>query len=92
MFFGLWDASALEAISEHSFAAAIVNVEMPSLSGAELGKKIRETPDNKYLPILGIIPANLQTISWDMEVFSDGMITKPFKSTQVMYAIKTCMP
>src|SRR5262245_36799311 len=43
---------ALACVEEHTFAVALVDVQMPKMDGFELARRLRHRPDCKELPII----------------------------------------
>lgn len=71
---------ALAATLDHQFALAILDVQMPHMSGYELAELLRDDPNTRHLPIIFLTAHSLDEQSVFMGYESGGIdyIVKPY--------------
>lgn len=71
------------------FDLIITDVNMPNLDGIGLVKKVRENPDNKFLPII-VLTTEAQKTKMDEGKLAGatGWIVKPFDSDKLLGVVK----
>lgn len=79
----------LSKASAQKFDLIITDVNMPNLDGIGLVRKIRENPDNKFLPII-VLTTEAQKTKMDegKEAGATGWIVKPFDSDKLLGVVK----
>jgi signal transduction histidine kinase/DNA-binding response OmpR family regulator len=82
--------AALAHLGQESFAAALIDVQMPEMDGFELAKRIRQMDRGQQLPILFItaIYQDEQYVSRGYESGAADYITKPFDPNVVRNRVK----
>jgi two-component system, chemotaxis family, response regulator PixH len=70
--------------------AIITDVVMPGMSGFELCRKLKQTPDTEKIPIV-ICSSKNQEIDrlWGMKQGANAYITKPFNREDLIRAVKS---
>ncbi|MEO5975476.1 MAG: response regulator [Ilumatobacteraceae bacterium] len=80
--------TALELISEHKPAVALLDIMMPKLSGLEVARKIRDDPTNSTVSIMLISARSSGRIEGDLdELDIVDYITKPFSPIDLVERI-----
>jgi CheY-like chemotaxis protein len=84
--------AALEKIVSRRFAAVLMDVQMPGMSGLEVTNRIREREALENLPRLPIIGMTAHALAGDRERFlaggMDDYIAKPFKPEELKQVLK----
>lgn len=81
--------TALELITEHKPAVALLDIMMPKLSGLEVARKIRENPENSTVSIMLISARSSGRIEGDLDDLDvDDYITKPFSPSDLVQRIQ----
>lgn len=87
------DASAaLALLGEGGVDAAIVDVRMPGMSGIELCRRIRSSPETEFLPVM-VVSADVhrQQISTALHAGADDFLAKPFSRAQLASRLEVLM-
>ncbi|HIK33429.1 MAG TPA: response regulator [Oscillatoriales cyanobacterium M59_W2019_021] len=81
---------ALNLATEKQPDAIVTDVVMPGMSGFELCRKLKQTPETQKIPIV-ICSSKNQEIDrlWGMKQGADAYITKPFTREQLIRAVKS---
>ncbi|MCG8683314.1 MAG: response regulator [Desulfobacterales bacterium] len=86
---------ALELLAEekHNIHLAIIDFQMPDMSGRELGRKIRETYSHEVLPI-AMISSMARRGDADQlrQIGFQAFLTKPVKKGQLLDCIRAMLP
>src|SRR3954447_10636504 len=82
--------AALAHVQQESFAAALIDVQMPEMDGFQLAQHIRQMDHGRQLPILFItaIYQDEQYVSRGYETGAADYITKPFDPSVVRSRVK----
>jgi signal transduction histidine kinase/DNA-binding response OmpR family regulator len=82
--------AALSLVQQDSFAAALIDVQMPEMDGFELAQRIRQTERGRQMPILFVtaIYQDEQYVSRGYESGAADYITKPFDPNVVRSRVK----
>ena len=82
--------AALSLVQQDSFAAALIDVQMPEMDGFELAQRIRETDRGRQMPILFVtaIYQDEQYVSRGYQSGAADYITKPFDPNVVRSRVK----
>src|SRR5262245_61495181 len=82
--------AALSLVQQDSFAAALIDVQMPEMDGFELAQRIRQTDRGRQMPILFVtaIYQDEQYISRGYQSGAADYITKPFDPNIVRSRVK----
>ncbi len=70
----------------------VTDVVMPGISGFELCRKLKHTPETKEVPVV-ICSSKGQTIDrmWGMRQGAKAYLTKPYTKDQLIEAVKTAL-
>jgi signal transduction histidine kinase len=81
---------ALAHLAQESFAAALIDVQMPEMDGFELAQRIRQMDRGRQLPILFVtaIYQDEEYVSQGYESGAADYITKPFDPNVVRSRVK----
>jgi two-component system chemotaxis response regulator CheY len=69
---------ALEALDNHEFDLALVDINMPVMDGEELIDRIRDTPRLQELPVLVVSTESGETRLARLTPKVEGFVHKPF--------------
>lgn len=84
---------AIEGIRGKKIDLALLDIMMPTMSGYEVLKKMREMPELEGLPIIMVTARDQDSeIIEGYNLGADYYITKPFNSKQLEYGIKIYLP
>lgn len=82
-----WDpAKSLEAAKKESFQIALVDLKMPSLSGAQVVEQLREIDPRTSCIIMTAYP-DLESATETMRMGASDYITKPFEKDELIVAV-----
>ena len=82
-------ASALEALQEHDFALAILDINLPDANGLELCAELRRTHD---FPIVMLtIVADESDVVHALESGADDYVRKPFSTRELVARIQSVL-
>ncbi|MEJ5090747.1 response regulator [Sphingobacterium faecium] len=81
----------IKEIMIHSPDILLLDLWMPVLSGDQILKAIRNTPEIKQLPVI-VLSASGDGHKIAMEVGADGFIAKPFDLDDIMLKINSLLP
>jgi DNA-binding response OmpR family regulator len=80
--------AALELISEHHPAVALLDIMMPKLSGLEVARQVRDNPGTSAVSIVLISARGSGRIEADVGGLNiDDYITKPFSPQELVQRI-----
>jgi CheY-like chemotaxis protein len=81
--------AAVEAAQKHTYDVVLMDIEMPHLDGYAACECIRQIPQLKDLPIIGLTAhAMAAAREKAMAVGMNGFVTKPFKSADLESALQ----
>ena len=82
-------AEALTKLDGSTFDLVVTEVNMPNMDGIELTKKIRETADYKFTPIVVLTTESQSSkMNAGKEAGATGWIVKPFNSDKLLQVVK----
>lgn len=83
---------ALEAFRDHHYDLALLDVDMPEMTGLEVCRRLRQTPPDPYLKILlfsgRTSPDDLAQM---LLMGADDYLTKPFTLVQLVARVKAAL-
>jgi CheY-like chemotaxis protein len=83
--------AALSQIRRHHPAAVVSDVDMPRMSGFDLCRAIRADPDAAGTPVVLVSGSLLPGDARPFEAGSDVLLTKPFKSRELLDSLSVLM-
>jgi CheY-like chemotaxis protein len=79
----------LELIRAHQPSAVIMDVNLPGMSGFEAVQRLRESPETRAIPVIGLSAAALpRDTARAKEIGFDRYLTKPVKVDQLTAALE----
>jgi PAS domain S-box-containing protein len=82
--------AALEKIVASDFDVVISDIVMPGMSGYELCRKLRDTPNGATVPVILLSTLNEpMDIIRGLECGADNFVTKPYRPEQLINRVKT---
>ena len=81
---------ALDTIKNNKFDLAIIDMQMPDISGIEIGHQIKELRLKKELPVILLSSINIELSNKDLRVFS-SYILKPARERKLIQVIKKAL-
>jgi len=80
---------ALEQLKDGPVDMIITDVNMPHLNGIELVRKVREHEESRFIPILLLTTESNESKKKEgREAGATGWIVKPFRSEQLLGAVR----
>ncbi len=80
---------ALAQLADHSVAAVITDINMPTMNGIELIKRMKANPHLKHIPlVVATTDGSQQRIDEMRQYGACGYIRKPFQPEQIRDALK----
>jgi two-component system chemotaxis response regulator CheY len=80
---------ALKALAGNKANLVITDINMPNMDGITLVKKIRETPDTKFTPILVLTTESQGSIIDEgKKAGATGWIVKPFNADKLLETVQ----
>ncbi|MEU4622549.1 response regulator transcription factor [Actinoplanes sp. NPDC023801] len=85
-------AGALAMLAAGGIDAALIDVRMPGVSGIELCRQIRSSPENELLPIM-VVSADVHRhqIMTALHAGADDFLAKPFSRAQLTARLETLL-
>ena len=86
-------AEALDALLAQDFALAVIDANLPAMSGIDVAKHYRFAAiGRRRVPILGLIGAGKSgQIAACMDAGMDGCLPKPVDPAQLLEAVRSCL-
>jgi signal transduction histidine kinase/CheY-like chemotaxis protein len=86
-------ADALEMLEDHNYDIALMDVQMPGMSGPEVFKKFREKHPSDPLPFVAVTANPELTLVTELEEMGFvAVIAKPFTERQIFEAVEAIIP
>ncbi|PLX84132.1 MAG: two-component system response regulator [Desulfuromonas sp.] len=80
---------ALAKLGSERFDMMITDLNMPNLDGIDLIKAIRQSPENRFVPIIMLTTESAEDKKQQGKAAgASGWIVKPFKPEQLLKAVK----
>lgn len=83
---------ALKQVKKHSYAAVLMDIQMPEMDGFEATRRIRKLPEFAELPIIAMTAGVMK--SERQNCFKAGMnahVGKPIEPLQLFVTLQTCL-
>jgi CheY-like chemotaxis protein len=78
--------------SEHPFEMVLLDVQMPDISGLDVLREVRRTPELQSLPVIILTSVDmLQAVTEQEELGWSAYLTKPIKQSMLFDAIVDCL-
>ena len=83
--------SALKEIEELPPSLILLDVMMPDIDGYEVTRRIRNNPDNSYIPILLITAFDDASVVEGLDAGADDFIRKPFDTDELLARVRSLL-
>lgn len=86
-------ADALEKLSRGSVDMLVTDLNMPKLDGIDLIQKVRQSPGNRFMPIIMLTTESQpEKKKAGKEAGASGWIVKPFRPEQLLAVVRMVCP